>query len=165
MLAENVTTNTGDQSTHEDRRPIDNKNFNLKSKDSELTIQVGAKKLASPSEINMLRESRANLSLEQSPISKVSHNALNNISSVRKNLQSINLPLNSGDLFQQSTQSLQHGQSMTIDIEKPFVKVPDPMERINKKKAEKKKAALKKSHDMSAQLEVARDEVLAGLKM
>lgn len=54
---------------------------------------------------------------------------------------------------------------MTIDIEKPFVRVPDPMERINKKKSEKKKAALKKSHDMSAQLEIARDQVLKEHKM
>ena len=73
--------------------------------------------------------------------------------------------MNSGDLFQESAQSLQHGQSMTIDIEKPFVKVPDPMDRIKKKKSDKKKAAVKKSHDMSDQLEVARDEVLANYNM
>jgi len=49
---------------------------------------------------------------------------------------------------------------MTIDIEKPFVKVPHPMERIHKKKSEKKKAAAKKAVDRVDQLEVARDQVL-----
>jgi hypothetical protein len=37
---------------------------------------------------------------------------------------------------------------MSIDIEKPFTKVPNPMERINKKKTDKKKAGLKKEQGM-----------------